>query len=109
LFWAGTALQLIPVHMLLGMLLVVLLWLVAVLAFVAGANRGLAVLAIVWGVVMPALGVTQDAILPGDLHWLVRLLHLAVGIVALGLVERLAHGIKVARTRTVTPQVVVPA
>jgi hypothetical protein len=37
---------------------------------------------------------TQAAILPGDLHWIVRLAHLLVGLVAMGLGERLAVSAK---------------
>jgi hypothetical protein len=34
------------------------------------------------------------SILPGDWHWVVRVAHLAVGLVAIGLAERLAGAAK---------------
>jgi hypothetical protein len=94
LFWTGNALTLIPVHMLIGLLIVLILWVVAALAALARANPGLVLLGVVWGLVVPALGVTQAALLPGDWHWLVRVLHLAVGLVALGLIEQLARRVR---------------
>jgi hypothetical protein len=36
-------------------------------------------------------------LLPGDFHWVIKLLHLLVGIAALGLADRLAAEIKRAR------------
>ncbi len=35
---------------------------------------------------------TQAELLPGDLQWLVQVAHLLVGLVAMGLAERLARG-----------------
>ena len=99
LFWTGNALMLIPIHMLIGLVIVLILWVTAILAAFARANVGLVLLGIVWGFVVPALGVTQAAILPGDLHWLVQVLHLAVGLVALGLIERLARRVQAAPGR----------
>ena len=92
LFWTGNGLSLIPIHMLIGLVVVLILWIVAVLGAFARVHPGLVVLGIVWGFVVPALGVTQGAFLQGDLHWLIQVAHLAVGLVALGLIERLAVG-----------------
>ena len=98
LFWTGNVLTLIPVHMLVGSVLVLLLWSLAGLSLWAGANRGLAALALVWGVVVVALGMTQTQILPGPAHWVIKVVHLLVGLAAMGMAERLAAGIKQART-----------
>lgn len=91
LFWTGNSLSLIPVHMLLGFVLVISLWSLAGLAAGAGAHPGIVVLALLWGVLVPVLGLTQQRLLPGDLHWLVQVLHLLVGLTAIGLGERLAE------------------
>jgi len=90
LFWTGNALALIPVHMLLGIVLVLLLWVQAALAARAGVGAGMVALAFVWGLVVVALGMTQSQLLPGDFHWVIKLLHLLVGMAAIGLAERLA-------------------
>jgi hypothetical protein len=90
LFWTGNALTLIPLHMLLGLLFVLGLWIMAVLGLKAGVPRGLVVVAIVWGLVVVWFGLNQDSLVPGDLHWLIRVLHLLVGVAAVGLAEALA-------------------
>lgn len=90
LFWMGTALNLIGLHMLLGMALVLLLWTLAILAARSGVSLGLVGLGIAWGVIVVALGMTQTRLLPGDFHWVIKLLHLLVGIGAIGIAERLA-------------------
>jgi hypothetical protein len=91
LFWTGNALELIPVHMLIGIAVVLLLWALAGLAARAGVPAQLVGLAFAWGLVVPALGMAQDQILLGPAHWIIRLLHLLVGLVALGLAHALAY------------------
>jgi hypothetical protein len=70
--------------------LVVGVWVQAALALRAGVHFGLPVLALAWGVLVIALGVTQDTLLPGDLHWMIRVLHLLVGLALVGQAEALA-------------------
>jgi hypothetical protein len=93
LFWSGNALNLIPVHMLTGLVLVLALWALAVLGLRAGVPPALGGLALVWGLIVPVLGVTQDSLVPGDAHVLVKVLHLLVGVIAIGLGESLARRI----------------
>jgi len=90
LFWTGNARGLIALHMLLGFVLVLSLWVMAALAARAGVQPGLVALAVVWGLVVPVLGLTQDRLLPGSVHWLVQVLHLLVGLGAIGQGEALA-------------------
>jgi hypothetical protein len=100
LLWTGNARHLLPLHMLNGMIFVVALWILAVLCARAGAPIGLAVLAVVWGAVVPALGMTQARILPGPAHWVVQVTHLLTGIVAMGLADALnARARAAARSR----------
>ena len=49
LFWTGNALTLIPLHMLVGLLLVLALWALAGIAAFAHVSRGRVALAFVWG------------------------------------------------------------
>ena len=49
------------------------------------------VLAIVWGVITLALGITQTQLLLGAFHWIIQLLHLVVGLAAMGMGDRLAQ------------------
>jgi hypothetical protein len=90
LFWTGNATGLVPLHMLIGFLVVLGLWTVAGLAARAGVQPGLVALAAVWGLAVAVLGLTQEELLPGSAHWLVQVLHLLVGLGAIGLSENLA-------------------
>ena len=94
LFWTGNARGLIPLHMLLGLVLVLALWTLAGLAARAGVPIGLVALAVAWGLIVPALGLTQGQLLPGSAHWVIQVLHLLVGLGAIGQAEGLAARIK---------------
>ncbi|HEX5438078.1 MAG TPA: hypothetical protein VFW98_13010 [Gemmatimonadaceae bacterium] len=98
LFWSGHALGLIGLHMLLGLVLVVSLWVLAGVGARAGVGSGFVGLAIVWGVIVLVLGMTQARLLPGSAHWVIQALHLLVGLAAMGIGESLAKRIQAART-----------
>ncbi len=87
LFWSGSATSLIPLHITVGILFVLALLGLAVLALRAAG--GLATASIVWGVVVAVLGFTQTGLVPGAAHWVIQVLHLLVGIAAIGLGETL--------------------
>lgn len=89
LFWTGHAYQLLPLHIGLGIVLVLTLWAQAVVAARSGVPRGLVAFAVAWGVLLPWFGMAQANLFPGQFHWVVRALHLAVGIGAMGLIDGL--------------------
>jgi hypothetical protein len=89
-FWTGNALGLIDLHQLLGILLVLALWTQAALAYRAGVPAGMVAAAVVYGLIVPIVGLTQRELLPGSAHWLIQVLHLLLGIGLLGLAENLA-------------------
>ncbi len=89
--WTGHGDSLIPVHIAVGLLLVVDLWVAVALGLRSGAPTGLAIVALVWSLAMPLFGLVQASILVGDLHVVVQVLHLAVGLIGVGLVEGLAR------------------
>ncbi len=99
LFWTERALGLVQLHMALGGLFVLALWILAALAARAGAPRGLVVTTVTWGVVLPLLGVAQYQLLPGASHWIIRVVHLLVGLAAMAFVGRLTMSV----TRTPKP------
>ena len=88
--WTGHWLQLTTAHIRGGIFYVLLFWALAIIALVQRRSVGLALFAIAWGVVIAGLGMTQGGILVGDLHWIVRLLHLIIGVSAMPIAERLA-------------------
>jgi len=89
--WTGHGDSLIPVHIAVGLLLVVDLWVAVALGLRSGAPVGLAVLALVWSVGMPVFGLVQTNLLQGDAHVAIEVLHLIVGFIAVVLVEILAR------------------
>ncbi len=93
-FWTGHAFALIPLHKQVGYLFVVSLWTLAALTARAGVAPGFVAGAVVWGLAVAALGMTQDRLLIGDAHWVIKVLHLLVGLGAMGLAEALAARIK---------------
>ena len=93
-FWTGHALALIPVHKQVGYLFVVSLWALAAVAARAGAAPGSVVFAVAWGLAVAALGMTQDRLLIGEAHWVIKVLHLLVGLAAIALAEGLGARVK---------------
>ena len=90
LFWSGRALSLLPLHMLLGGIFVLCMWLLSGLALYARRAQVLAAVVFVWGLIVPFLGEQQLKAPPGALHVLMQVLHLLVGLVAIGLAHALA-------------------
>ena len=94
IFWVNQDDNLVPFHLLVGVILVFSLWIMAFLAARAGVGWKMTALAFVWGLVVAILGLTQTQILPGNLHWLIEVLHLLLGLGAIGLGEGLSARIK---------------
>jgi hypothetical protein len=74
LFWLGWALQLMSLHMLLGILAVAALWTI-----------GFAQVSVVTGILTLLLGLYQASLLVGPLHWIARVVHLILGLATIGL------------------------
>jgi hypothetical protein len=89
-FWTGNWSGLRGLHMAVGALFVLALWIIAGIAISQQRSAKLAAFAFVWGVIVIAVGMTQQQILVGDLHWIVRVVHLAIGFAAMPIAERLA-------------------
>jgi hypothetical protein len=91
LFWTGTALNSIQLHMLLGFLAVgALLVIAAAQVFAKGGSWSLAAAAVVLGAATIALGITQTSLMIGNLHWIVEIVHLLLGLLIVGLGHMLA-------------------
>ncbi len=92
--WTGNADSLIPVHTVSGLVLVLSLLALALLAARAGVQPGFVALAIVWAIIVPIVGLTQQQLLPGSAHWVIQVLHLLLGLGAIGQAENLAARMK---------------
>jgi len=113
LFWTGHAYSFLPLHIVSGVVIVLTLWTVAVLALVARTRRGLALFGLVWGLALPAFGMQQASMLAGSMHWIIRVLHLIMGLAAMALAGMLGQAILAAvpglvRESTRKPEVVTP-
>jgi hypothetical protein len=94
--WTGHGDQLVDVHMTFGILLVLGLWTLAFLGARAGLPVGLVVVAFAWGLIAPALGLTQANILNNGWHWVIQVIHLLIGLGAIGIAEQLGRRIRMA-------------
>jgi hypothetical protein len=90
LFWTGNAVTLVPIHILVGLLLVISLWTLAFFAARAGVQPGFVIVVVLWGLLLPVFGLNQDRLLTGNAHWVISVLHLLVGLAAIGQGEGLA-------------------
>ena len=91
LFWTGHAYSFLPLHIISGVVIVLTLWTVAVLALVARTRRGLALFGLLWGLALPAFGMQQATMLVGSMHWIIRVLHLLMGLAAMALAGTLGQ------------------
>lgn len=89
--WLGYWIGLVNFHMAVGSIFVLLLWILAIMAMVQRRAVGLAVFAIVWGLVLAGFGMAQRGLLVGDLHWIIRVLHLVISGAAMPIAERLGR------------------
>jgi len=84
--------SLVLLHMGLGILVALLLLILGCfIVTVKGRNIGLAVGAFVLAICMVALGLRQQFILiDSSLHWIIQVVHLLLGLLALGIGEMIA-------------------
>ena len=86
LFWTGTAVNLIALHMLLGFLAVGALWVIGLTqAFAQHGSWIIAACALIVGAAMIVLGMMQSSLLPGEYHWIIQAIHLALGLLTIGI------------------------
>ncbi len=88
--WTGQADRLIGLHMLIGLVLVALIWVLDGLALRAGVSVAQVAPSFVMSLVMPAFGMVQESLLPDNGHVVIQLIHLAIGIGTLALAGRLS-------------------
>src|SRR5215475_13397926 len=88
LFWANSALGLVPIHMLIGIIFVALLWFLGLAqAATKEGSLGLMVGTFAVGLLLAIIGMFQSGWLAGSAHWVIEVLHLLVAVAAAGLGE----------------------
>lgn len=100
LIWAEGMRNLISIHTWLGILMVLGLWVLAAVGARFGVPIGLAAGLAVLGLLVAGLGMTQNTLMPGSTHWVIQILHLLLGMAAVGLAESV--GGRLRRMREVT-------
>ena len=91
IIWTGRADGLILLHILDGLVFVVALLAMTWFAARAGVSRGLVTITVVWALVLPIYGIVQAQLLPGSGHAIIDLVHLFLGLGAIGQGESLAR------------------
>lgn len=88
LFWSGNEPGgLVLLHMLVGIAFVALLWVVGTIAALRTGNIGLQIGTFLVGLIIAIVGLSQQQILAGPSHWIVRVLHLLLAVIGIGLAE----------------------
>jgi hypothetical protein len=95
LFWTNvintdTSGGIVLAHMLLGILVVLCLWTLGIAQGLRGGSFGIAMATFIWGLLTLAVGLFQTRWLPGSAHWVIQVIHLILGLGAIGLGEMAA-------------------
>src|ERR1051326_493413 len=90
LFWIAN-IDLIGIHMLLGITVALSLLLLGLMALSQKGMRLLGAVGVIYAFLVPAFGLTQARILVSGAHWVVQAAHLLVGIGALALIGTMSR------------------
>ena len=104
IIWVADAHQLVGVHIALGVVLVLSLWSICAIAARSGVAAGTVAFAAAWGVLIVVLGMSQEELVPGDLHWTIQVLHVAISMGAIWWGKRLAKMIGSRRAPSLAAQ-----
>lgn len=86
LLWSQRAPNLMPLHMLLGLLVVATLWVIGIgQAFAKSGSWLIAACAIIVGALVLFLGMNQSSLMVGEFHWIIQVIHLLLGLAAIGI------------------------
>ena len=102
LFWTGNADNLIPIHMLIGIIVVLSLWTIGLAqGFMKGGSFALAAATFILGLILAIVGLYQQGWLSGSAHWVIQVIHLLLGLSAIALGEMI-YGRTRRRLKTTT-------
>ncbi len=77
------------IHMLFGLIVTLALLILSIMAVFTSGLRRLGAIGIVYALILPIFGATQQMILPGDLHWLIQATHLIVSFGAIPFIDNI--------------------
>ena len=97
--WMGHGYAFLQVHMWLGFIVTFALLLIVLLSFLARVRPALPLISLLWAIALPFIGIAQLRMMPGPNHWVVRVVHLLLGLGAIGLGEALAKRAAQGRNR----------
>lgn len=89
ILWTGSPGPL-RIHILTGFIMSITLLLIGLVGFFASIKPTLPIIATGWAVLLPYIGFAQFKLLPGSGHIVIQVIHLLIGICAIGIVEALA-------------------
>jgi uncharacterized membrane protein YczE len=93
--WSGHGYAYLQFHMWLGFIITFALLAIVILSLIARMKPALPLIAFLWAVALPVFGIAQLKIMPGPNHWIPRVLHLILGLGAIGLGESLSKKVRV--------------
>jgi hypothetical protein len=103
IFWTGNADNLQIVHIVLGFLVVISLWVLGIAQGVRrGGSFGLALATFVVGFFVLLVGLFQTRWLTGSNHWVIQVIHLILGLSAISLGEMIGARYRRMTAKTAT-------
>ena len=93
LLWEGMLVRALNFHMALGAIVAAAVAILGIYAITTRARIPLGFIGLVWAAATFYLGIAQNQFVPGDNHWIIAVIHLLLGIGAIGLAEALAGAI----------------
>jgi hypothetical protein len=86
LLWTGST-GYLRIHILTGFIMTITLLLIGLMGFFARIKPVLPIVAIVWAILLPYVGFAQLKVMPGASFITIQIVHLLIGICAIGVVE----------------------
>jgi hypothetical protein len=96
--WTGHGDELIPVHVAIGVALILTLWTIVAIAARSGVPARTVTFAAAWGLLVGLFGLAQEDLLTGSWHWTIQVLHLAISMGAIWWGRRLVKLMAEARS-----------
>lgn len=93
ILWTGS-LGVLKIHILAGFILSLTMLLIGIVGFLSRVKPALPIVAIFWALLLPYVGFVQLRPLPGAGRIIIQVIHLLIGVGAIGIAEALAAKIK---------------